>query len=114
MNDAADTEKAKLNLETAQVAWTELQRFFAQGSAIWVDESLDMIEVARCIAQDDSGAIKAWMAKDLLAQVKDEQAKRWLSDDTWLWSVVIRPLILVQEITRSRRLSGLAVLEQDS
>lgn len=102
MNDAADTEKAKLNLETAQIAWTELQRFFAQGSVIWVDESLDMIEVAHCIAQDDSGAIKAWMNKDLLAQVKDEQAKRWLSADTWLWSAVIRPLILVQEITRSR------------
>jgi hypothetical protein len=104
MSDTPGTEKAKLNLETAQVAWTELQRFFAQGSVIWMDESLDMIEVAHCIAQDDSGAIKAWMDKELLAQVKDEQAKHWLSDDTWLWSVVVRPLILVQEITGSRRL----------
>ena len=102
MKDVADTVKAKLNLETAQVAWTELQRFFAQGSVIWVDESLDMIEVAHCIAQDDSGAIKTWMDKDLLAQVKDEQAKHWLSDDSWLWSVVIRPFILVQEIADSR------------
>lgn len=102
MKGVTDTVKAKLNLETAQVAWTELQRFFAQGSVIWVDESLDMIEVAHCIAQDDSGAIKAWMDKDLLARVKDEQAKRWLSDDTWLWSVVIKPFILVQEITDSR------------
>ena len=102
MNDAAKTEKAKLNLETAQVAWTELQRFFAQGSVIWVDESLDMIEVAHSIAQDDSDAIKNWMDKKQVSQVQDKQAKRWLAEDIWLWSVVVRPLILVQEITLSR------------
>ncbi len=97
-----EIEKAKLNLETAQVAWTELQRFFAQGSVIWVEETLDMIEVAHCIAQDDSTAIKGWMDKNLVAQVSDDQAKNWLANDTWLWSVVVRPLILVQNITQSK------------
>jgi hypothetical protein len=100
--ETTETERAKLNLETAQVAWAELQRFFARGSVIWVDESLDMIDVAHCIVQDDSRSIKNWMDKKLVAQVQDKQAKRWLSDDTWLWSVVIRPLILVQELTDSR------------
>ena len=102
MTNTAETEKAKLNLETAQVAWTELQRFFAQGSVIWVDASLDMIDVAHCIAQDDSGTIKNWMDNELVAQVQDEQAKRWLLDDAWLWSVVVRPFILIQPITDSR------------
>ena len=102
MNDASKIQKAKLNLETAQVAWTELQRFFAQGSVIWVDASLDMVEVAHSIAQDDSETIRAWMEKNLLAQVRDDQAKRWLSEDTWLWSVVVRPLILVQQIADSK------------
>jgi len=102
MNEPSDIQKAKLNLETAQVALTELQRLFAQGSVIWVDESLDMIEVAHCIAQDDSKAIKAWMDKQLVAPVQDEQAKRWLSGDVWLWSVVVRPLVLVQQTTASR------------
>jgi hypothetical protein len=102
MTDTAGTDKSKLNLETAQVAWTELQRFFAQGSVIWVDDSLDLIDVAHCIAQDDTGAIQNWMDKKLLERVQDEQAKLWLSDDTWLWSVVVRPLILVQRLTESR------------
>ena len=102
MTESAKTEKAKLNLETAQVAWTELQRFFAQGSVIWVDESLDLIDVAHCIARDDTVAIKHWLDIKLVARVQDEQAKRWLSGDTWLWSVVIRPLILVQQITVSK------------
>ena len=102
MNDASQTLKAKLNLETAQVAWTELQRFFAQGSVIWVDESLDLIEVAQLVAQDDTETVRAWMEDKLLAPVRVEQAKCWLSEDTWLWSVVVRPLILVQEITDSK------------
>ncbi|MCP4011464.1 MAG: DUF2288 domain-containing protein [Proteobacteria bacterium] len=102
MNEMSEIEKAKLNLETAQVAWTELQRFFAQGSVIWADESLDLIEVAFCIAQDDSDTIQAWMKKKRVAPVTDEQAKRWLAEDVWLWSVVVRPLILVQHITESK------------
>lgn len=98
MNDPNDFEKAKLNLETAQIAWTELQRFFAQGSVVWVDRSLDLIEVAHCIARDDNAKVKSWIEKGRVLQVSDDQARAWLEKDSWLWSVVVRPLILVQEI----------------
>ena len=101
MSKEPEIQKAKLNLETALVAWTELQRFFAQGAVIWVDESLDLIDVAHCIAQDDSKAIRHWMRSKVLSQVSDEQAKRWLSEEAWLWSVVVRPLVLVQQIKSS-------------
>ncbi len=103
MNEPSELEKAKLNLETAQVAWTELQRFFAQGSVIWVERSLDLIEVAHQVFQDDAEAIRTAMENKLVAQVSDEQARLWLEDDTWLWSVVVRPLILVQEIDEQQR-----------
>ena len=39
-------EKAKVNLETSQIAWKELQRFFAAGLAISVAAELDLVEVA--------------------------------------------------------------------
>ncbi|MEE9447046.1 MAG: DUF2288 domain-containing protein [Arenicellales bacterium] len=93
-----EIEKAKLNLETAQAAWTDLQTLFAQGSVIWADTSLDLIEVAQGIAQDDSAQVTVWMDANLLAQVSDDQAKKWLAEDAFLWSVVVRPLVLVQEI----------------
>lgn len=97
MNDQDDVLKAKLNLETAQTPWTELQRFFAQGSVIRVDAGLDLIEVASRVARDDSEQIKAWMAQSLLAPVSTQQAKNWLAQDALLWCVVVRPLILVQD-----------------
>lgn len=34
---------AKINLETAQIPWKELERFFAAGRIISVDDSVDMI-----------------------------------------------------------------------
>ena len=40
---------AKLNLETAEITWTELQRFFAQGVLYAVDASVDLIDVAYAI-----------------------------------------------------------------
>lgn len=93
-----DVLKAKLNLETAQIAWTSLQRFFAQGHVIWLDNSLDLIEVAQHIANDNSKFIQQSMQAKTIAPVSDTQAKRWLQQDAWLWSVVVRPLVLVQEI----------------
>ena len=33
-------EKAKLNQETSKIAWSELQRYFAQGVVLCVDDSL--------------------------------------------------------------------------
>ena len=97
MNDRDELERAKLNLETAQVAWTGLQRFFAQGSVIWVDASLDLIAVAQQIASDDTASIRRLMEGGKVAPVSDAQARRWLAQDAWLWSVVVRPLVLVQE-----------------
>lgn len=97
MTNKQDTLKAKLNLETAQIAWTELQRFFAQGSVIWVARELDLIEVACHISEDDSAKISQWMQEKKVATVSDKQAKAWFANDRQLWSVVVRPLILVQE-----------------
>lgn len=102
MNNQPEISRAKINLETAQIAWTDLQRFFAQGSVIWVDDSLDLVEVAHHLAQDDAATVKDWMSSKKVAQVSDSQAKKWLSNDAWLWAVVIRPLVLVQEPSEQR------------
>ena len=88
---------AKLNLETAQIEWKELQRFFATGAVFVVSESLDMVDVALKISEDDRAAVEAWLNDGQLAQVSDEQALRWFETDALLWSVVVKPWVLVQD-----------------
>ena len=88
---------AKLNLETAQIGWQDLQRYFATGVVFVVSDSLDMVDVALKISEDDRAAVELWLNDGQLAQVSDEQALRWFETDALLWSVVVKPWILVQD-----------------
>jgi hypothetical protein len=90
----------KINLETAQIQWHELQRFFASGNAIAVDASLDLTHVAAQIVADNAAQIKAWMDAGLVDTVKDAQAQTWYEQDALVWAVVIKPWVLVQPIIK--------------
>lgn len=89
---------SELVLETAQIRWHELQRFFASGNAIAVDESLDLIQVAAEITKDNAVQVKAWMDAGLVDTVKDKQAAEWYEQDALVWTLVIKPWVLVQPI----------------
>ena len=96
-DDQDELERIRLNQETARIAWVELQRFFAQGRVIRVAPGLDLIEIARMIARDDTQSIAADMTRGNIAPVSDEEARRWFATQASLWAVVVKPWILVQE-----------------
>jgi hypothetical protein len=87
---------SELVLETAQIHWHELQRFFASGNAIAVDDSLDLIYVATEITKDNAAKIKAWMDAGLVDVVKDAQAQLWHEQNAVVWALVVKPWVLVQ------------------
>lgn len=87
---------SELVLETAQIHWHELQRFFASGNAIAVDESLDLIYVATEITKDNAAQIKIWMDAGLVDAVKDTQAHEWYESNAVVWALVVKPWVLVQ------------------
>lgn len=89
--------RARLNGETARCRWNELQRFFAAGSVVAVSDRLDLIDVALRVACDDKHAVAGWMAEQLVGPVSDQQALQWLEQDAELWTVVVKPWILVQQ-----------------
>lgn len=94
MNQSLPSE---LNLETARIPWRDLQRFFASGSTLAVSPELDLLTVATAMAQDQTGAVQAWLDQGQLGPVQDDQAHRWHEADTTLWALVIKPWVLVQE-----------------
>jgi hypothetical protein len=83
--------------ETAKVQWAEIESFFANGSLITVDNSLDLIQVAVAITKDDTVNMKAWMANKLVLNTNDEMALNWQQSDISLWAIVVKPWVLVQE-----------------
>jgi len=49
--------KEKLHSETALIEWNELQRFFAKGVVVVIDDSLDLIDIAVMFAEDKAGSL---------------------------------------------------------
>ncbi len=88
--------RSELNEQTAQMRWSELDRFFASGTLISVAGELDLIDVGARIAADDKDSVLTWMTAGLLYKVTDDEAGRWHAQDTLLWVVVVKPWILVQ------------------
>lgn len=87
----------KLNLETAKMPWAELQTFFATGVVIKVATSLDLLQVAEQLVADNADLVAEWMQDGSVSQVSDEQAHQWFEQESELWTVVIKPWVLVQQ-----------------
>jgi hypothetical protein len=97
MTQEPSTLYAKLLGETASITWKELEPFFAKGALLWVETSLDLIEVAEAVAENQAGKVAAWLAGDVLAKVSASRAQDLLERDPQLWAVVVSPWILIQE-----------------
>jgi len=98
-----ELERAKIVSETAKIPWQELQRFFASGKVIWVANELDLVEVACALQQDDVRRVTDWKENSQLAAVSDDQARQWITNDSLLWAVAVKPWVLVQELTDDAR-----------
>lgn len=97
MTDSLEAiEKAKVNLETSLIPWSELQRYFAAGLVIAVSKELDLVEVAYQFSLDNKTAVENWLQSGLLGHVSDQQAGSWFDNNAELWAVVVKPWILVQ------------------
>ena len=91
-------EKAKIVSETAKIYWKELETFFAQGKLVLVDGSLDLIDVAFAISTDDAKQVSQWMETELILRDFTQKAITFEKNNKELWSVVIKPWILIQEL----------------
>jgi hypothetical protein len=94
-----DQQRAKINGEIAKMPWLELQRFFAAGNVMWVGSALDLLNVAYAIHLDNVDQVKTWTDNQQLAAVTNDQAKCWVETDATLWTAVVKPWVLVQELT---------------
>ncbi len=88
-----------LNRQTSRIGWSELQRFFAAGNAVYVAPGLDLIEVASEIAQDNKTLLETLMNEGKVGSVSDEQAGEWFETDKLVWAVVVAPWVFVQPCT---------------
>ncbi len=87
----------KLNSETARIGWKQLQRYFASGHTLIVDDSLNLIDVAYQFHKNNTKQVETWLNDEMVTQVSNEQARRWYNDDADLWACVVKPWVLIQQ-----------------
>lgn len=87
---------ADMHGQTAQLAWSELERFFAGGKLLLVSNDLDLVQVAAAVADDNQQQVTVWLEAMLVTAINDEQAIAWQACNQQLWAVVVAPWILVQ------------------
>jgi hypothetical protein len=91
-------QREELNTETAKIPWKELEKFFANGTTIYVSPDLDLIDVALEVCRDNKAQMEQWMVEEKVGQVSDDQAIEWLEADAIVWSLVVKPWVLVQPL----------------
>ena len=96
-----DELKIKLVQETARMSWRDLQEHFASGVTLYVAPELDLLDVACNLSRDETQVLKPYIDKQMLCAVSDERARTWFEDDTEMWTLVIRPWVLVQPIRQA-------------
>jgi hypothetical protein len=96
-NHANQSTQQKLHSETALMHWADLQKFFAQGKILYVDNSLDLVEMAVLFADDLADELAPHLLSELIVQPSNQLAKRWYDAKVELWTVVVAPYVLVQQ-----------------
>ena len=91
------TLEQKINRETARICWNELAPHFAAGNLITVSPELDLIVVAKAMAENNAEQIKTWMSQQQVHNTHDSEAIGWQSNNSELWAAVVKPWVLVQD-----------------
>jgi len=97
MTTPSDLLRARLNLETARIAWAELQRPFARGVVVKVAPGLDLVDAAVQVAANSAEVIREWLADGRIARADMADAENWHARQPTFWAVVVAPWVLIQE-----------------
>ncbi len=88
----------KLNMETAQMPWHELQTHFARGSAVYVAADLDLLQIAQYVSEDNAEALQRYNQEQRFGLVTEALAQAWFDKNQMMWACVVAPWVLVQPI----------------
>ena len=91
----------KLHSETALFHWKDLQRFFAQGKVLLVDQTLNLVNTASLFADDKVKELEPLINAESVRAPSNDQARTWFAGDVELWVVVVAPYVIVQEQSAS-------------
>lgn len=93
-----DELRAHLHGETSKLPWVDLEKHFARGVVFKVVKGTDILDVAIVMSRDDKDTLKKMIDEGKVSGAEIDDAKKWHESAASLWTLVIAPWVLVQEI----------------
>lgn len=92
--------RAKLQGEVLKARWDDLAPHYARGALLLAHGSVDLLDVAVAIANDDQQAVVGWLGDGLVGKPTDEVAQRWALADPpgWFQAVIVQPFVVAQPL----------------
>ena len=88
----------KLEKYTGEVDWTYLKKPFEADALLYVDPTLDLVEVGKAFAEDDAEAVKVWRSTGDIIQPGTAHAEYWEESGAKFLALVVSPFVLVQPV----------------
>jgi hypothetical protein len=80
-------------LDEAELDW--LQPHLDRDVVVWVDGSLDLVDVGMAIAQDDANAVRRWIEEQFLIKPDADRIAQW-EPAVRFRALIVQPYVLIQ------------------
>ncbi len=91
--------RSQLETSIDSATWEWLIPHDERDVIIWVDQSIDLLEVGMAIAQDQTQSVQHWIAEQVIAKPSETQKQRWRAGDanSQFAALIVQPYVLIQE-----------------
>ena len=97
--------REELTLLLDEADWGCLRAHLARGGLIFINSSLDLIDVAINITCDNTDIIEKWITDDKIGKPTEDQINSWDDDKQKLFAMlIVSPYVLIQERLSTPRL----------
>jgi hypothetical protein len=99
MSEPMPDLRSQLEKSIDSATWEWLIPHHEHDVIIWVDASIDLVDVAMAIAQDQTQSVQHWIAEQVIAKPSEAQTGRWSARDAAFQfsALIVQPYVLIQE-----------------
>ena len=98
LGDDDSSVSDKLEKYTGEVDWAYLKKPFEAEALLYVDPSLDLVEVGKAFTEDDAEAVKAWRSAGDIIKPGAAHAEFWEQSEAKFLALVVSPFVLIQPV----------------
>lgn len=92
----SDQLRRKLESEIDELPWEELTRSFAFGRLFVVRGSLDLVEAALAMAQNEAATVEAWIQQERFGRPEDDEVAVWEQEKIRFQVLIVSPFVVVK------------------